>query len=144
MRLAFPVWENRISPVLDTATRLLIVDVEDHGELSRSEILLDERDVSRKCRKIRSLGVNGLICGAVTRRLSDMLQDSGIHVIPGVSGHPDEVVDACLEGRLADSKFLMPGWNVNGLEERIKGLNLKAREKKKPGSPGSNRKRDPW
>jgi predicted Fe-Mo cluster-binding NifX family protein len=142
MRLAFPVWENRISPVLDTATRLLVVEVKDHCELSRSEIFLDERDVSRKCRRIRSLGVNALICGAVTRRLSNMLNDSGIHIIPGVSGRPDEVLDACLQGRLAHSKFLMPGWNVDGLEEGLKGLNLKAREKKEPGRPARKRNRD--
>jgi predicted Fe-Mo cluster-binding NifX family protein len=89
-----------------------------------------------------SLGVNGLICGAVTRRLSDMLGDSGIHIVPGVSGHPDEVLDACLQGRLAHSKFLMPGWSVRGLEECLKGLNLKAREKSAPGNRGKKRKQD--
>lgn len=134
MRLAFPVWENRISPVLDTATRLLVVEIKDHGELSRSEIHLDEKDVSRKCRRIRSLGVNGLICGAVTRRLSNMLKESGIHIVPGISGHPDEVLNACLRGSLAHPKFLMPGWNVAGLEDCLKGLNL--------SKPGTKRKRD--
>jgi predicted Fe-Mo cluster-binding NifX family protein len=142
MRLAFPVWENRISPVLDEATRLLLVEVKDHGELSRSEIHLDEKDVSRMCWRIRSLGVNVLICGAVTRRLSDMLKESGIHIVPGVSGHPDEVLDACLQGRLAHPKFLMPGWNVDGLEDHLKGLNLKARENEKPASPEKKPKCD--
>ncbi|RJR43162.1 MAG: hypothetical protein C4576_15020 [Desulfobacteraceae bacterium] len=127
MRLAFPVWENRISPVLDTATRFLIVDVDDHGEPSRLELLLDGNDISRKCRKIGSLGVNGVICGAVTRRFSEMLAERGIHVVPGVSGRPDEILDAWLEGRLIDPRFLMPGWSIDVLQERIRGLRLKTR-----------------
>lgn len=136
MRLGLPVWETRISPVLDTATRLLVVEVKNRGELSRSEVYLDEKDVSRRCRTIRSVGVNVLICGAVTRRLSDMLKDSGIDIVPGVSGHPEEVLHAYLQGRLAHPRFLMPGWSVDGLEERLKGMNLKVQEKKKADKAG--------
>jgi len=127
MRLALPVWENRISPVLDTATRFLIVEISERGEHSRSEILLDESDISRKCRKIGSLGVNGVICGAVTRRFSELLAELGVRIVPGVSGQPDEILDACLEGRLVHSKFLMPGWSMDALQEGIRVLGLKTR-----------------
>lgn len=122
MRLAVPVWDNRVSPVLDSATRLLILEVKEGGEFSRSEIELDERDLSRRCRRIRKLGVDALICGAVTRRFSDMIRASGVFIVLGVSGSPDEVLHACLEGRLDRSEFLMPGWSLDGLSKQINGL----------------------
>ena len=124
MRLALPLWESKISPVLDSATRLLLVEVEDNGELSRSEIHLDEMDMPMKCRKIQDLGVDVLICGAVTRQLSDRLKASGINIVPGISGRLDDVLHACFHGNLARSEYLMPGWSLDGLEELLRGLNL--------------------
>jgi len=124
MRLAVPVWGNRISPVLDSATRLLILEVKEGGEWSRSEIDLDENDPSRRCRRIRNLGVDALICGAVTRHLSNMLRGSGIFLVLGVSGQCEEVLHACLEGKLNRSEFLMPGWSLDGLLEQVEALKM--------------------
>lgn len=135
MRLAVPVWENRVSPVLDSASRLLILEVKEGGELYRSEIDLDEKDLSRRCRRIRKLGVDALICGAVTRRLSDMIRASGVFIIRGVSGSPGEVLDACLEGRLNRPEFLMPGWSLDGLTEQVKNLDIRRFREEKPELP---------
>jgi predicted Fe-Mo cluster-binding NifX family protein len=132
MRLAVPVWGNRISPVLDSATRLLILEVKEGGELSRSEIDLDEKAPSRRCQRMLSLGVDALICGAVTRSLSDMIRASGIFLIPGVSGPPDEVLHACMEGKLNRSEFLMPGWSLDGLTEQMRDLDMSRFGKNKP------------
>lgn len=133
MRLAFPVWETKISPVLDTAARLLIVEVRGRGELSRSEVRLDEKEISKRCRTIRGFGVDVLVCGAVTRQMSDMLKDSGIQIVPGVSGHPEEVLHAYLQGTLAHPRFLMPGWSLDKMEEHLKGMERTAAEGQKGG-----------
>jgi predicted Fe-Mo cluster-binding NifX family protein len=122
MKLAVPVWGNRVSPVLDSATRLLIIEVKGQRELSRSETALDETGSTRRCRRIQNLGVEALICGAVTRRFADMLGAFGVFVIPGVAGPPDEVLRACLEKRLNHPKYLMPGWSLDGLSERLRHL----------------------
>jgi predicted Fe-Mo cluster-binding NifX family protein len=110
MKIAIPVWEKGISPVFDTASRLLIVDVEDQKEASRFEIYLDEQDLSRRCVRIRNLGIDILICGAISRPYSRMLMASGIQVIPELSGQAGDVLDAYLKGSLfSSSKFFMPG-----------------------------------
>lgn len=119
-----PLWESKISPVLDTATKLLVVDAEDKGELTRSEIHLGGMDLPMKCRKIQDLGVDVLICGAVTRQLSNRLKASGINIVPGISGRLDDVLHACFHGNLARSEYLMPGWSLDGLEELLRGLKL--------------------
>jgi predicted Fe-Mo cluster-binding NifX family protein len=125
MKLAIPVWEDKVSPVLDTASRLLIVEVKEDGEVARFEIFLDERDLSRRCLRIQGLGIDTLICGAVTRHFSEMLKASGIDIIPGISGRPDEVLHACFEGTLAHTKYLMPGLSRESLQEKIKEIDFK-------------------
>lgn len=125
MKLAIPVWENKVSPVLDTALRLLVVEVKEDGNLSRFEIFLDERDLTRRCLRIQGLGIDTLICGAVTRHFSEMLKASGIDIIPGISGQPDEVLNACLEGSLVHAKYLMPGLSRESLQEKIKEIDFR-------------------
>jgi len=124
MKLAIPVWEDKVSPVLDTASRLLVVEVKEDGEVSRFEIFLDERDLSRRCLRIQGLGIDTLICGAVTRHFSEMLKASGIDIIPGISGRPDEVLNACFEGKLAHTKYLMPGLSREVLQESIRKIDF--------------------
>ena len=109
MRIALSIWEDKVSPVLDTAARLLIIDNESHRE-SRFVANLPEKDLSERCAFIRSLDIDVLICGAVSRHLIKMLLASGIEVVSGISGHVEDVLNAHLHGNLAQSKFLMPGW----------------------------------
>jgi len=54
MKIAVSVWEGRVSPVFDTAARLLVLDAEETGEASRFEVFLDEQTCSRKCSRIQS------------------------------------------------------------------------------------------
>jgi len=117
MKIAIPVWENKVSPVLDTASRLMVVELKEGGPQSRLEIYLDERDLSRRCMRIQDLCVDTLICGAVTRHFSELLKASGIKLIQGISGQPEAVLNAYLDGTLAHSKYLMPGSNMVELHE---------------------------
>ncbi|MCF8145115.1 MAG: dinitrogenase iron-molybdenum cofactor biosynthesis protein [Deltaproteobacteria bacterium] len=109
MKIAVSVWEGRVSPVFDTASRLLVLDAEETGERSRFEVLLDEQTCSRKCSRIQVLGVEVLICGAISRYLQGILVASGIRVIPWVCGAASEVVSAYMDGTLSQPRYLMPG-----------------------------------
>ncbi len=125
MKIAIPVWENKVSPVLDTASRLMVVELNEGSPTSRFEIYLDERDLSRRCMRIQDLCVDTLICGAVTRHFSELLNASGIKLIPGISGQPDAVLHAYLDGTLGHSKYLMPGSNTVEFHERPKSMDSK-------------------
>jgi predicted Fe-Mo cluster-binding NifX family protein len=125
MKIAIPVWENKVSPVLDTASRLMVVELKAEGPMSRFEIYLDERDLSRRCLRIHDLCVDTLICGAVTRHFSEMLKSSGIKLIQGISGQSEAVLNAYLDGTLAHSKYLMPGSNMIEFHERPKTMDSK-------------------
>jgi len=113
MKIAIPIWENRVSPVLDTALRLLVIEVVDQKEISRFEIYMDEQDLSRRSLRIQGLGLDTLICGAISRPFLSSLEATGIHIVSGISGHPEDVLKAHLGGTLFRPRFLMPGCNRN-------------------------------
>ncbi|MBW1888031.1 MAG: NifB/NifX family molybdenum-iron cluster-binding protein [Deltaproteobacteria bacterium] len=113
MRIAIPIWDDKVSPVLDTASRLLIVEVDDRGETSRFEVYLDKQDLSRKCLRIRDMEIDILICGAISNPFSRMLMASGVDIIPEISGYAEEVLEAYLKGDLFHPRFLMPGCKRN-------------------------------
>ncbi|MFH2045588.1 MAG: NifB/NifX family molybdenum-iron cluster-binding protein [Pseudomonadota bacterium] len=109
MRIAIPIWYDKVSPVLDTASKLLIVEVEDGKESARYEIYLDEPEISRRCARIQGWDVDILICGAVSRPFWRLLEASGIDIIQNISGHTEDVLNAYLKGNILRSGFVMPG-----------------------------------
>ena len=119
MKLAIPIWEGKVSPVFDTASKLLVLQMEDKKERSRFEAFLEEQDIARKCVRIKDLGVDILICGAISRHFYRMLVAGGTNVIPWISGPAEDVLDAYMKGNLNHSKFLMPGchWQQEELEK---------------------------
>lgn len=113
MRIAIPIWENKISPVLDTASRLMIVEEVNGIESSRFEIYMDEVDLSRRCLRIQGLGIEILICGAISKPFLRMLRGYGITIIPEITGEAEDVLMAYFQGNLQGSNFLMPGCRKN-------------------------------
>jgi predicted Fe-Mo cluster-binding NifX family protein len=109
MKIAIPVWEDKVSPVFDTALRLLVVEIEGKKEASRFIYYIGEEDLTRKCQRIRILDLDILICGAVSQYFLHMLKASGLEVIQQISGLAEEVLDAYLNGNIYDTRFLMPG-----------------------------------
>ena len=112
MKVALTVWENRISPLFDSARMLLIVDIVDRMETGRCfESFHCESPFSRAVR-LSDLKIEVLICGAVSNLFADVVEARGIRIIPFITGLVDEVLDAYLTGRLDHSEFQMPGCNA--------------------------------
>lgn len=110
LKIIIPVWEDKVSPLLDTARRLLLVDAANGEIVSRCEVLLDEADISRRCFRIWRLKADVLICGAVSRPFRRLLAaEPGLHLVQGISGPVEAVLNAYLEGKLNRPQFLMPG-----------------------------------
>ena len=110
MKIAIPVWEGKVSPVCDTASRLLVIEVDRARDTSRFEVALGDHGLVHRCHHIKGLGIDTLLCGAISRQFLVMLTDDvEIQVIPWVSGRWEDVLRAFLEGNLFESKFLMPG-----------------------------------
>lgn len=109
MKIAIPVWNDRISPVFDSASRLLVVEIEGRKENARFETHLHDQDVSRRCARVRDLGIHTLICGAISLPYVRGLSAGGILVLSERSGRAEDILRAYVDGNLFDPKFLMPG-----------------------------------
>jgi predicted Fe-Mo cluster-binding NifX family protein len=110
MRLAAPVLNDRVSPVFDTAGRLLLLDVADGAAGERQVVEIAQAALlTRRAKQLVELGVNVLICGAISRPLAGLVSAAGIVLIPWVAGPVEEVLRAHLAGRLSEPRWRMPG-----------------------------------
>lgn len=109
MKIAVPVHANRVSPLFDTAGRLLVVDLDGRQERGRELTVLDESYPFARVSRLQGLGIEVLICGGISHRIAVMLEDSGVRLIPWVAGEVEEVLEAYKSGGLPDPRFLMPG-----------------------------------
>ena len=110
MKIAIPIWDDCVSSVFDFTHRLLLVDIENDSEVSRSEISLVPEPSPQRATRLKTLGVDILICGAISRSLAIQISASGIEVLPYVVGQVDEVLKAYLVDQLAQTQFAMPGY----------------------------------
>jgi len=109
MKLAIPIYNDNISNVFDFAHKLLLVDIENGKEANRSEVALENQFLPQRAGQLKNLGVDVLICGAISRVLASMVITSGIQVLPYVTGEVDDVLQAYLTGQLVKPEFSMPG-----------------------------------
>ena len=126
MKVAIPIWEGKVSPLFDTASKVLVFDIEDAKAVLRFQTTLGEQDLRRRCSRLKGLGVELLICGAISWQLRDILMGAGIKVIPWISGQTDEVIQAYIEGRLNDARYLMPGCEEADKEEMDRIFNKRS------------------
>lgn len=109
MRVAIPTWGGRVSPVFDVARRLLLVDVNGDAEVSREEVAIEASQPATRAIRTTELGVNTLICGAISTPLESLLVSAHVCVIPDACGSVEDVLRAFLAGSLEEDAFLMPG-----------------------------------
>ena len=114
MKVAITIWNNRVSPVLDTAGRILLVEFQNGMEIGREEHEINEVLPMHKIRKLKELGVNLIICGAVSNRVEMLIDSAGIGLIPWVSAGVEEVIEVFKNGNLDNTRFLMPGCRGRG------------------------------
>ena len=109
MTVAFAVWQNRISPVFDTAGTLLVAEIEGGQVPSRRQEPLGGAVPGARVARLKALGVQVLVCGAISRPLAAMVAAAGIRLVPFVAGEVEEVVAAFAAGSLPAPAFAMPG-----------------------------------
>jgi predicted Fe-Mo cluster-binding NifX family protein len=107
--MAVAAWTDRISPLFDVARHLLVIDIEDGLEVNRREETINAAEVAERTRYLVALGINVLICGAISRPMEDMLISSDIKVIPHTCGPAKNVIKAFLRGPFNHRAFLVPG-----------------------------------
>ncbi len=95
--------------MFDVSGSLILIDLDQGVIADRHEAALTEDTPVGRARRMAALGVDTLICGAVSRPLEMALLHSGIEVMSQICGDVDQVIDAYMNGRLWQEPFVMPG-----------------------------------
>jgi predicted Fe-Mo cluster-binding NifX family protein len=113
MKLAVPVFHGRVSPVLDSAGLLLLVEYSGGHVTARSEKPLDLATPQQRIARICELNVDTVIAGAVSKQLQFALAAAGINLIPVRRGPIEKILTAFVAGSLADPRFCLPGCSAS-------------------------------
>jgi predicted Fe-Mo cluster-binding NifX family protein len=122
MKVAFTAWEDRISPVFDSARRLLIADIENDQVISKQYESFNPQPVSRLVDMLKILKIEVLICGAISRTPSTLIESSGIRLISFVGGKIDDILKSYANGISIVPGFSMPGCGQQRKRRRQHGF----------------------
>ena len=109
MLIALPISQERISPLLDAAARLLLVTRRRGKEVARKEFALSPLSPEELASSVAELRVDVLLCAALSEPLLRALERRGVQVQPHLCGEVESVLRAFHCGQLQRDEFRMPG-----------------------------------
>jgi predicted Fe-Mo cluster-binding NifX family protein len=115
MITAFSTWNDRIAPVFDVAGRVSLVKAEEGKVVSWSTHEIPPGPGIEKAEWLTRMGVQNLVCGAISRDLEILIVSYGIRIIPFIAGETERIIQGWLAGASIQRTFSMPGcrrgWN---------------------------------
>ena len=100
MKIAIPIFENRISPRFDFSPEMWVIEVERGKVRGREKFSTANLNLPQRLEQITSNGVDKVICGGIDGLSRDQLGSRGIDVVQDVIGDADIVFDLFMRGRL--------------------------------------------
>ena len=155
MITALTIWENRISPVFDSSHTILVAQIENNKIASRHLEPFNPSLPSHLADRLDAIGVDILICGAISQLPADIIEAMGIKLIPFITGNTDEVLENLVKNQPIVPLFLMPGCrsrnpknyyksNPQSRRNSKKGVNLMPRgDGTGPKGPSPGRRKGP-
>ena len=110
--VAIPIFQSRVSPVLDVCSRILLISFDQNREIDRKEVYLDHLSLSERTGVLKRSNITTIICGGVSDVFYNILNGLGIDVIVGKAGEIEKVLAAFQSGRLEEARFNMPGFRL--------------------------------
>lgn len=127
MKVAVTVWEDTVSTVCDFSSRLLVFDVTGDEVKNRFFMPFENGILPERVNQLEEIGIEVLLCGAISRSLERMIRASGVKVISCLRGSIEEIIRAYLDDGLSDARFILPGFGpgascVRGRKRRRSGV----------------------
>ena len=108
-RVAIPVFGSRVSPVLDSCHRMVVVDIEKGREIRRQELTLEKMSIHERIEVMARWGIRKIICAGVSDVMCKFLAGKNIALVSGIAGELEKIINAYICNRLDDACFVMPG-----------------------------------
>jgi predicted Fe-Mo cluster-binding NifX family protein len=93
MRVAIPLSDGLVAPILDNADSLLIVDLGNRGPPEYLDTFVTHSSIRERADELASIGVDVVVCDQVSHALENMILAHGIHVLSHVTGKADEALE---------------------------------------------------
>lgn len=109
--IALPVFQDRLSPLLDEARRFVIISLTGDAIAERTIIEINEHSAFIRIERLKEMGVTAILCGAVSDVLARFIIDREFQLYSWMNGTVNEVVEQYMKGTLPQScmRYLTKG-----------------------------------
>jgi predicted Fe-Mo cluster-binding NifX family protein len=111
MKAALTFWNGRVSPVFDVSREAMVLTVEKGTLIEQYTENIEAPNPTLKVNRLIELGVDTLICGAISKWMQEELTARGVKVLGFVAGEIDDVLQAFMAGALPAPALSMPGYD---------------------------------
>jgi predicted Fe-Mo cluster-binding NifX family protein len=108
MKVAMPLFRDRISPRFDVCPEIWIIELSNGEVINQEKWPMESFNLQQRLGHLASKRVDKIICGGIDSFCMDHLGNIGIDVIHNVAGEAGEVLNLFIRGRLE------PGLCCNG------------------------------
>jgi predicted Fe-Mo cluster-binding NifX family protein len=112
MKIALPLFRDRISPRFDVCPEIWIIELNNGEVINQEKWPMGNFNLQQRLDQLTSNGVDKLICGGIDSFCMDHLGTMGIDVIHNVAGEAGEVLNLFIRG------VLRAGFYCNGKRGR--------------------------
>ena len=100
MKVAIPLFRNRISPRFDCSESILLIDITKFHVKEEDVLEIGKWPPSLKNNLLSKLRVDVLLCGGIRKTDYLELKDLGIEVYPSLTGEVEEIKRAFIKGEI--------------------------------------------
>lgn len=98
--IALPVFQERVSPLMDVSSKYAIYETVDGEIRHRIDISLNTEGERQRLDKLKEIGVDTIICGAVSGCVERIINEKGIRLISMIYGPIEEIIQRYLSDSL--------------------------------------------
>ena len=100
MKIAIPIFGNRVSPRFDFSPEIWVIEVERGKVVGQEKLSTANLNLPQRLEQITSNRVDKVICGGIDGLSRNQLGSRGIDVVQDVIGDADIVFGLFMRGRL--------------------------------------------
>ena len=98
--IALPVFQDRLSPLLDESRKFVIITLDQGNCIERTTVEINEQSPYIRIERLKEMGVNVILCGAVSDRLAIFILDRYLQLFSWLSGSIEEIVQQYVNNEL--------------------------------------------
>ncbi len=110
MKIAVSSFGDTIATTFDFADEIVVFTCLNGQITDRQKYVLGDTFMPLRAQKLKELGIDTLICGAISRPAEIMLRHHDIEVITGITGNITMVVNEIVNGDINQPQYRLPGF----------------------------------